>query len=177
MIKSSTLAPAYARLGVSVGASAEEVRGAFLRRLEEHQFVPPDADWEAYRDIAQDTVPAAATEETSAAPSAWVEEAWRQELDSFAGRLATLAPAERLREWQRLHQHWGDLRGARARLDWLKRALKFDLSSLKEASPQARELARHLVDGVGMSPTARAARQAEFLKSHAGAPIDRKSVV
>ncbi len=153
---------AAGQLEVAADASADDVRAAWLRRLEEDDFVPPDEARWALAALLDRQPKGAAQEHADRAASLAEEDELRQEVDAFAGHFWDLPPPQRRGRWQELRQRCAFSAALRGRLQLLEAGL--DVGSLPgEVGADGRliELAAQVCDLFVLRPGPRAqARQA-----------------
>jgi hypothetical protein len=154
-------------LGVAAGAAPDVVRGAFLRRLAETDFVPPPAALRAYRHLAEGR-PLRAENACAEHVLLAEEDRLRTEVEDFAEQFFTLAPPERRQRWLALTERCRWSPPLAARLLGLEAGLGVDLSEVPDADPLAARLARQVGELFVLRPADRAQRRRAFLARMGG---------
>jgi hypothetical protein len=149
-------------LGVAAGAGPAEVRAAFLRRLEEADFVPPPVWLRAYESLGGRRLPAEEGREGGQERLA-AEERLREEVEELALQFFTWAAPERRRRWQALVARCAPYPPLAARARALGAGLLLDPLAVPDHDPLVKELAGYVGELFVLRPAARAARRQELL--------------
>jgi hypothetical protein len=152
------------QLGLDAGASADEVRAAWMRQLAEEDFVPAGEGRRALAVLLgpAETLAVRRAEEAAAAEE---EERLRDEVEAFAARFWEAPPTERRARWEDLSARCAFAPALRARLGLLEPGLGA-IAVPRELAEDGRvvELGRQVRDQFVLRPGPRARARQEALR-------------
>ena len=171
---SNGLPPALRRwaaeqLGLDENFSAGDVQSAFLARLRESDFTPPQA-WVSAFHLLQRGLPDRWSADHEAARRSW-EELLHEEIESFAAKFFSLDIASRQQRWRELRARCESFSPRlSARLAALEKGLEIDAAAIPREGSPIGDLAREVMRLFVLRPAERAAaRRALIIESQGDA--------
>jgi hypothetical protein len=162
------------QLGLGPRASTSEVRAAFLRRLPDVDFLPPEAWQRAYQQLTA-SGPFAPDSATGSPRLLQVEEdRLRREVENFASQFFRLPATNRKLRWQDLRKRCGSAPYLVARLRRLEPGLGLPepvALLAAEEDPHVRNLAARLCQLFACRPTEGIVRREELLREMGQDPL------
>lgn len=150
------------QLGIAPGSSEEDCTKAFLRQLDEEDFVPPMLLRKAWEYSARSS-----DREISLPP--WIEAEVEEELsgriEKFAAQFFKLPTAERSRQWMALFAEAARWPRLEMRLRQLKAGLTVEIPPLSNLGPREVLLIQWIRELFPLPPDRRAVRRRELLKT------------
>ncbi len=149
------------QLGVTVGASAEDCTKAFLRQLEEEDFVPPAPLRKAWEYLAGTSI-------GDASVPSWVEAEAEEEIsvrvEQFAAQFFKHSREERTRQWKELHAKAARWPRLEMRLRQLKPGLAVEIPALSNLGARESLLIQWTAELFPLPPERRAVHRLELLR-------------
>ena len=152
---------ARAALQVAEDASADEVRAAFLTRLEDEDFLPPPEVPAAFRVLmaANESFDVSGADARKLAGASLTAE-----VEQFARDFFTLSPEARQKDFLALGQRCQGVPKLLVRLKALRAGLELDAADLPPGPSDARSLAEEALACFVMLPVDRAIRRQAYLR-------------
>jgi len=152
---------ARAALQVAEDASADEVRAAFLTRLEDEDFLPPPEVPAAFRVLmaANESFDVSGADARKLAGASLTAE-----VEQFARDFFTLSPEARQKDFLALGQRCQGVPKLLVRLKALRAGLELDAADLPPGLSDARSLAEEALACFVMHPVERAVRRQAYLR-------------